>query len=205
MGLGFSLIISVGARLTLDFGVVETIRIAMLQVFSSMTGTGYNATNFMLWIPFLWSLLLFIMVIGGCAGSAAGGLKTVRVAILFKNSYYEFKRLLHPDAVIPVKFNQKALPEQIVTNVLAFVVLYVMIVVFSILILSLLGIEFVESIGAVLSCMGNVGLSFNPADPSGNFAHFPDIAKWYMTFLMLTGRLEIFTVLFVLSPSFWKR
>ncbi len=204
-GFGFSLVTSIGLLVTQNLGIEESARTGTFQVFALMTGTGYCTADYTKWIPFLWSLMLIIMMIGGCAGSAAGGLKTVRVALLLKNSYYEFKRLLHPNAVIPVKFDRKVVPSQIITNVLAFVVLYALLALISILIFTLLGIGFVESIGTVITCLSNVGPALGSVGPTDNFSLFPDAAKWYASFLMLTGRLEIFTVLFVLSPSFWKR
>jgi len=204
-GFGFSLITVIGLLFTQNLGAEASIRTGTFQVFSLMTGTGYSTANYMNWIPFLWSFMFFIMIIGGCAGSAAGGLKTVRVALLLKNSYHEFKRLLHPNAVIPVKFNQRVVPAQIITNVLAFVVLYALIAIVSILIFTLLGIGFIESIGTVVSCLSNVGPGLGSVGPMDNYSLFPDAAKWYASFLMLIGRLEIFTVLFVLMPSFWKR
>jgi trk system potassium uptake protein TrkH len=202
---GFSFITMVGLLLTQNIQTEEALRASSFQVVSVMTGTGFATADYMQWAPFLWTLMFIIMLIGGCAGSASGGLKTVRVALLLKNSYYEFKRLLHPNAVIPVKFNHKVVPAPIVTNVLAFIVLFAIIAVISLLIFVLLGIGFVEAAGSVVTCMSNVGPGLGNVGPSGNFAHFPDTAKWYMSFLMLTGRLEIFTVLFLFAPSFWKK
>ena len=201
----FSFITVIGLLFTQNLGVEESVRTGTFQVVSLLTGTSYCTANYLNWIPFLWTLMFFIMIIGGCAGSAAGGLKVVRVALLLKNSYYEFKRLLHPNAVIPVKFNQRVVPVQIITNVLAFVVLYALIAIISILIFTLLGINFVESVGTVVSCLSNVGPGLGSVGPMDNYSLFPDAAKWYTSFLMLTGRLEIFTVLFVLTPSFWKK
>jgi trk system potassium uptake protein TrkH len=203
--LGFSVITMTALLITQNFEAEEAFRVSSFQVISVMTGTGFATADYMQWIPFLWTLMFVIMLIGGCAGSASGGLKTVRVALLLKNSYSEFKRLLHPNAVIPVKFNQKVVPSTIVTNVLAFIVLYAIIAVISLLVFVVLGIEFLESAGTVVSCLSNVGPGLGAIGPSGNYAHFPDMAKWYMSFLMLTGRLEVFTVLFLLAPSFWKK
>ncbi len=202
---GFSLITTVGLLFSENMGVESSARTATFQVVSLMTGTAFNTANYMNWAPFLWSLMCFIMLIGGCAGSTTAGLKVVRVALLLKNSYHEFKRLLHPNAVIPVKFNQKVVPSQIVTNILAFVVLYALIIIVSVLIFTSMGLGFVESIGSSISFLSNVGPGLGVFGPGDNYAQFPDAAKWYASFLMLTGRLEIFTVLFVLMPSFWKR
>ena len=200
-----SVITTIGLCITSNLDFCVSLREASFQVVSLVTGTGYSTADFTQWVPFLWSLMLVLMLLGGCAGSTAGGLKMVRVAILIKNSYLEFKRLLHPNAVIPVKFSEKVVADSIVTNVLAFVVLYILMAIISFLVFMFLGIGFEESIGAVVTSLNNVGPGIGDVGPAGNFSEFPDAAKWYMTFLMLTGRLEIFTVLFVLSPSFWKK
>ncbi|MDR1729813.1 MAG: TrkH family potassium uptake protein [Prevotellaceae bacterium] len=202
---GFSFITMAVLLFSGNMGVESSARSATFQVVALMTGTGYTTVNYMSWIPFLWTLMCFIMLMGGCTGSSTGGIKTVRVALLLKNSYYEFKRILHPNAVIPVKFDQKVVPVQIINNILAFVVLYALIAIISILIFTLLGIGFIESVGTVVSCLSNVGPGLGAVGPMDDYSLFPDAAKWYASFLMLTGRLEIFTVLFMLMPSFWKR
>ncbi len=202
---GFSLITMAVLLFSENMDVELSARTATFQVVSLMTGTGFNTANYLIWTPFLWSLMCFIMLIGGCAGSCAAGLKVVRVTLLLKNSYYEFKRLLHPNAVIPVKFNQKVVPSQIITNILAFVVLYALIAIVSVLVFTLMDIDFIESVGSSVALLSNVGPGLGVFGPEDNYSQFPDAAKWYASFLMLIGRLEIFTVLFVLMPSFWKR
>ncbi len=203
--LGFSLITTAGLLFTGNMDVEASARTATFQVVSLMTGTAFSTANYLNWTPFLWILMCFIMLIGGCAGSTTAGLKVVRVSLLLKNSYYEFKRLLHPNAVIPVKFNQKVVPAQIITNILAFVVLYALIAIISVLVFALMGLGFAESVGSSVTFLSNVGPGLGMFGPVDNYSQFPDAAKWYASFLMLTGRLEIFTVLFVLMPSFWKR
>ncbi len=203
--LGFSLITTAGLLFTGNMDVEASARTATFQVVSLMTGTAFSTANYLNWTPFLWILMCFIMLIGGCAGSTTAGLKVVRVSLLLKNSYYEFKRLLHPNAVIPVKFNQKVVPAQIITNILAFVVLYALIAIISVLVFALMGLGFAESVGSSVTFLSNVGPGLGVFGPVDNYSQFPDAAKWYASFLMLTGRLEIFTVLFVLMPSFWKR
>ncbi len=202
---GFSLIVTIGLLFTENMGVEESARTASFQVVSLLSGTAFTTVNYLNWTPFLWSLLLFIMLIGGCAGSATSGLKVVRVSLLLKNSYYEFKRLLHPNAVMPVKFNKKVVSPQIITNILAFVVLYALIIIVSILIFTAIGLNFDESITSSITFMSNVGPGLGQFGPAGNYSQFPEAAKCYASFLMLVGRLEIFTVLFVMMPSFWKR
>jgi trk system potassium uptake protein TrkH len=200
----FTVIAVVTLLFTADMGAEATVRTALFQVISALSGTGFGTVNYMQWHPFLWTLLLLAMLVGGCAGSASGGLKSVRVLLLLKNSALEFKRLLHPMMVAPVKLNSRVVSERVVSNVLAFAVIYTLLVLFSMLVLSVMGIDFVEAVGATVISVSNVGTGFDVADSSGCYAHFPAAAKWYMSFLMLTGRLEIFTVLFYFMPEFWR-
>lgn len=201
----FSLGYSLVAIRTTDLSVERAVREGLFQIISIMTGTGFATSDFMIRVPFIWVFLLVLMTFGGCAGSSCGGIKIVRIILLIKNSYLEFKRLLHPNAFLPVKFNGKVVNSQIVTNVLAFIVLFIVMSIFSMLVLTLFGVDFVEACGAVITCISNVGPGIGEIGPSGTYADFPTAAKWYLSFLMLTGRLEIFTVLFLLSPPFWKR
>ena len=203
--LGFSFVVTISLLFTQNMGIEESARTATFQVVSLLSGTAFFTTNYLNWVPSLWTLLLFIMLIGGCAGSTTSGLKVVRVSLLLKNSINEFKRLLHPNAVIPIKYNKKVVAPQIITNILAFVALYVLIIIGSILIFTLLGLGFDEAVGSAVTFLSNVGPGLGQFGPTGNYSQFPEIAKLYASFLMLVGRLEIFTVLFVLMPSFWKR
>ena len=204
--LGFLItIIIVIYRFPNDIYDLESVfRSSLFQTITIMTSTGFATDDFTKWGSFVSLLLLISMMLGGCAGSTTGGIKTVRIVILAKNSYYEFKRLLHPNAVIPVKFNDKIVQSTIVTNVYAFVALYAVSIIVGILVLSWLGINTEEAAGAVITSIGNVGPGLGLSGSAGNFSAFPDSAIWIMSFLMLLGRLEIFTVLFVLFPSFWK-
>lgn len=196
----------VGYNLLYEGGVTEaTVRVSLFSSFSLMTGTGFALADHTAWAPFLCILLIVIMSFGGCAGSSCGGIKTVRLVLLIKNSHFEFKRLLHPNAVIPVKFNNKVVPPTIITNVLAFIVLYAITILLGILVFLFIGVETEEAIGAAITSVSNVGPGLGASGPAGNFAHFPEAAKWVMTLFMLAGRLDIFTVLFILSPSFWRK
>ena len=128
----------------------------------------------------------------------------MRVLLLVKNSYLEFKRLLHPQAIIPVKLNKKVVTEKIITNILAYVVIFSGICLISIIIFMLIGNEFTVSEGMAISCLSNVGPGL-ASQTNGIFALQDDFIKWFMGLLMLIGRLEIFTVLFILTPVFWKK
>lgn len=182
----------------------ETFRTAFFESATLITGTGFVATDISQWHPFIWGILFICMIIGGSAGSASGGIKIMRVLLLVKNSYLEFKRLLHPQAIIPVKLNKKVVTEKIITNILAYVVIFSGICLISIIIFMLFGNEFTESAGMAISCLSNVGPGL-ASQTNGIFALQDDFIKWFMGLLMLIGRLEIFTVLFILTPVFWKK
>ena len=125
--------------------------------------------------------------------------------MLFKNSYYELRRLIHPNAVIPVRFNKRSVNEQILTNVLAFFFFYIITFFMSSLVFMLFVDDFNTSIGAVASALGNIGPGLGSVGPAASYAHIAPAGKWFLSFLMLVGRLEIFTVLVLFSPAFWKR
>lgn len=182
----------------------DTFRTALFESTALVSGTGFVYTDISQWHPFIWGILFICMIIGGSAGSASGGIKIMRVLLLVKNSYLEFKRLLHPQAIIPVKLNKRVVTEKIITNILAYVVIFAGICMISIIIFMLFGNEFTESAGMAISCLSNVGPGL-ASQTNGIFALQDDFIKWFMGLLMLIGRLEIFTVLFVLTPVFWKK
>ncbi len=188
-----------------DVDVEYSLRTALFQVVSLITTTGYATADYMVWAPICILLCLFIMLPGGSAGSTAGGLKWVRVVIFIKNGYYEFKRLIHPNAVIPIRFNKTAIPAKVINNISAFIVIYMGIIMLSIFLFCAMGVGIGESVGATFTSISNVGPGFGASGPVGNFAHFPCLGKWLMSFLMLIGRLEIFTVLSLFLPVFWRK
>ena len=185
--------------------VGTSVRTAVFQVVSLFTTTGYSTEDFTQWGPFYWIVFLILMLICGCAGSTSGGLKTVRAVILVKNSFAEFGRLLHPQAIIPIRLNGKAVSFGIVQQLLAFAFLYIFIIIFSWGIFCLAGMPFNEALGASVSGLSNVGPGFGANGPAGSFVEISVFAKWYMSFLMIVGRLEIFTVLILFTSAFWKK
>lgn len=186
------------------YDIESAIRNALFYVLAMMTTTGQITIDFMQWSPFMHTLLWILMLIGACSGSTAGSMKITRIILLLKNSYYEFKRLIHPSAVIPIRYNGSIVQPQIINNVLAFAVLYMIILLISVVIFTSLGLSFEDGFGAAATSLGNIGPSIGTVG-AGNFSTFPDAAKWLMSFLMLIGRLELFTVLIILTPSFWKK
>ena len=186
-------------------GVERTFRTSLFQVVSILTTTCFSTENFMNWGAFYQFVVVIFMLFGACAGSTAGGIKIVRIIILFKNSINEFKRQVHPNAILPIRLNDRVISIDIVTKVLAFIFLYLGILIISCLLLSLSGMEFENSLGAAISCIGNVGGGLAEIGNNGHFSDVPTASKWYLCFLMLTGRLELFTVLSLFMPAFWRR
>ena len=180
-------------------------REAFFNVTAIMTTTGFASADYMLWAPFTWILLLVAMIIGASAGSTSGAIKVVRIVLVAKYCYYEFRKLIHPNAVVPVKYNGKIVQADIITKVLAFVILYLFTIAFGIFVLTLSGMPFVESIGGLITCLGGVGPGLGTVGPMGNFSGIPEFSKWFLSFIMLLGRLELFTVLVLFTPAFWKK
>lgn len=183
----------------------DAIRSAAFQVVTLISGSGFATVNFIEWGPFIWIIALILMLISGCAGSTSGGLKMSRFVVLAKNLSNTFKKQTHPQAIIPVRMNGKAISGDVVHRILAFAFAYLGLIVVSCLFLSFLGLGFEEAVGAAVSSMGNVGPALGDLGPVSNYAAIPEAAKWYLGFLMMVGRLEIFTVLTIFIPGFWKQ
>ena len=182
----------------------ESFRDSLFQVVSMVTTTGYVTADYELWGPFFQAIFFALLFVGGCAGSTGGGIKVVRHLLLIKNSMAELRRLIHPRAVIPVRFNENSVPQEILANIAAFFLFYIGIFVIGTIIMSILGLDFPSALGAVATSIGNVGPAIGSVGPSYNFAHVHDLGKWFLSLLMLMGRLELFTILVIFSPSFWK-
>jgi trk system potassium uptake protein TrkH len=145
------------------------------------------------------------MFCGGSAGSTAGGIKIVRHTLLFKNSFLEMKRQLHPSAVIPVRLNNIAVSREITYNVLAFIMIYLLVYGVGVFLISFTGIELDTALGAVATCLGNIGPGLGEVGPVDNFSKITPFGKWILSILMLLGRLELFTVLMLFNMHYWKR
>ena len=188
------------------WGTTESaFRHAAFQVTSILTTTGFVTADFTMWNSFATMLMFSLFFIGGSAGSTSGGIKIVRHIVMIKNSFYEFKKLLHPNAIIPVRYDGSGVPKNIIYNILAFFILYMLIFILSSILLTFLGLDFESAIGAAASSLGNIGPALGSVSPVDNYAHLSVPAKWFCSFLMLIGRLELFTVLILLTPFFWKK
>ena len=197
--------IMLSAGLLAYTGNWSSIRIGFFTSVATITSTGFVASDYMLWPPILWVIVFFLMFSGGASGSTAGGMKWVRIAIFAKAAMTEIKRRIHPNAVIPVRFNGHTLREQTTSNVVAFMFFYIIIILLATIWFCGCGIGFDESLGIAVSMIGNVGVSIGQWGSSGCYAALPAAGKWAATFVMLIGRLEIFTVLLLFSRSLWKK
>lgn len=179
-------------------------RHALFQVISVITTTGFITADYTLWSPFLVVFFFGLMFLGGSGGSTSGGVKVMRHLILIKNGFLEFRRALHPNAILPVRYNSRAVSGEIVFNILAFFIMYMLSFIVGALVFSMFGLDFMSSIGIAASSLGNVGPAFGDFGPVNNYASLPALGKWWAAFLMLIGRLELFTVLILLTPFFWR-
>ena len=205
----FSLLLTIGLYIArpgwTGLHMERAFRDSIFTVISAMTSTGYTISDYMYWPVVAWVVIFFLMLTGACAGSTAGGIKWVRLSIILKNGVAEFQRRIHPNAIIPVKLNEKTIPQQTINNIMAFLIFYIFIIVITVVVFCASGVNFDESIGAAVSAIGNVGISIGQFGPSGTYAEFPTVAKWVMSFVMLIGRLEIFTVLLLFTKVLWKK
>ena len=187
------------------YGKLESsFRHALFQVVAIVTTTGFVTGDFISWTPFITMFFFGIMFLGGSSGSTSGGVKILRHLILIKNGILEFKRSLHPNAIIPLRHNNSVVEKPIVIHVLAFFILYLILFIIGAGVLSLLGLDFTSAIGGAASSIGNVGPALGSLGPTSNFDSLPEMGKYWCSFLMLVGRLELFTVLILFTPYFWR-
>lgn len=187
-----------------ETGIEQAFRQSLFQVTSLISTTGYLTADYTNWGSFFTIVMLFVSVVAGCAGSTSGGLKMGRFVILIKNMLNEFKKQTHPNAVLPIRMSGQIIPSHIVQRVSTFAFVYVGLILVGVAVLLLDGLTFEEAMGVSVSAVGNVGPALGQyAD--GNLAALSAFPKWLLSFLMMTGRLEIFTILTILLPGFWKR
>ncbi len=203
--LGVSVIIAIDLFVHNYGNAEKSFRDALFQTVSIVTTTGYVTSDYETWGAFYQIVFFILLFAGGCAGSTGGAIKMVRHQLLIKNALNELKRLLHPRAVIPVRFNKRIVSNEIMSNIIAFAFWYIAIFLVGMMTLSLLGMDFISSIGAAATALGNVGPGIGSVGPSLNFANVHPAGKWVLSFLMLVGRLELFTILIIFSRSFWKK
>lgn len=182
-----------------------TLRLAAFNVVSVVTGTGYATQDFSAWGPFPVAILFFLMFVGGCAGSTTCGVKVFRIQVLHATARCQMRRLLQPHGVFIPYYNKRPIPEEVTSSVMGFFFLYVICFAFIAIGLGILGLDFLTAASGAATAISNVGPGLGPViGPSSTFAGLPDAAKWLLSFGMLLGRLELFTVLVLLLPSFWR-
>ena len=202
--LGFVALITSGyLYLTQTFTGYDAIHNGIFQAVSIGTTTGFTTAEYHHWPGFLPALLLLTSFIGGCAGSTGGGMKVIRVLLLFKQGMREVIRLIHPSAQVPVKIGGKMLEERVIDSVWGFFSLYVVSYIIMALVLAASGLDLITAFSAVAACMNNLGPGLG--EVGTNYSSINDLAKWVLCFAMILGRLEIFTVLVLLTPAFWRR
>lgn len=180
-------------------------RQSFCQVANLLSTSGYTYVDYLQWGPFFWLFSMLLMIICGCTGSTSGGLKVGRVLILSKNLLNEFKKQTHPKAILPVRMNGRVVSGEIVHRILAFVFIYICLILLCCFILTMNGVGFDEALGSSVSAVANAGPGLGSCGPVLNYASIPDLSKWVLAFAMMIGRLEIFTVLTILLPGFWKQ
>ena len=188
------------------WGKIESsLRHSFFQVLAIVTTTGFVTSDYTAWTPFMTIFFFGLMFLGGSAGSTSGGIKVVRHLLMIKSGFLEFKRALHPNAIIQSRYNGKVVSKEIIGNILGFLILYMISFIIGSLVFGLMGLDFENAIGVAASSLGNVGPAIGDFGPASNYSELPAFGKYWSSFLMLMGRLELFTVLILFTPFFWKK
>ena len=180
-------------------------RHSLFQVVSIITTTGFVTADYTSWTPLLLLIFFGMMFLGGSSGSTSGGFKIMRHLLIIKNGILQFKKILHPNAIIPLRYNKSSVSSEIIHNILGFFIVYMLSFIIGTIVFALLGLDFESALGVSASSLGNVGPSLGSFGPMNTFFELPFLAKWWSSFLMLLGRLELFTVLIVFTPYFWSK
>lgn len=181
------------------------LRSGAFQVVSIITTTGFVTDNYQLWYSLGAFVLFLLFFTGGCAGSTGGGIKMIRLLVVIRNTFRELKQIIHPKAILPVQIGDHTVERDVQRSVLSFFVLYLFVFGIGSLIMSTMGYDIQSSIGATIACLGNVGPGWGALGPTASFAKVPIFGKWMLILFMMIGRLEIFTVILLFTPSFWKQ
>lgn len=199
------LAVTTDLRVTIYNSIFTALRYASFQVVSIVTTTGFATADYDIWPAFSKSILLILMFIGGCAGSTGGAIKNIRILLLIKQAQREFRKLIHPQAVFPIRLGDKIVSEDVIRNITGFFFLYIFIFVICTFIMTILGLDIVSAMASVAATLGNVGPGLGLVGPIQNYAFIPPLGKIVLTICMLLGRLEIYTVLVLVVPEFWRK
>ncbi len=197
-------ILTLSLYFTMDKSFEESFREAFFQIISIITCTGFASADYLLWPSFAWMIIFLAMFLGGSTGSTAGGIKMARHLVLLRNIKQFFQQLRSPNAITNIKLNNKVVSEENNRTIISFIILYFLIFAFSSIFLVAFGIDGKSASSAVATCMAGIGPGIGTVGPVSNFAHLPDVAKIVLSFLMLLGRLEIYTLLILFFPKFWR-
>lgn len=187
------------------YDVEHALRSALFQVASLHTSTGFGTDDYMQWPPLTWILLVYAMLAGGCTGSTSGGIKALRLVILAKSIRNHLRRMLHPNAVLPVRVNRQAVPQGVVLTVGIFVICYLLCIFIGWLGLVVAGVELTDAFGVAISSMGNAGMALGNFGPAYSWSALPEAGKWISSALMLVGRLEMFAIMLMFYSAFWRK
>jgi len=186
-------------------GLEESFRTGLFQVVSILTTTGFTTADYTTWAHPVVYILHVLTLIGGMTGSTAGGVKIMRHLVLLKDMMLEFKKQLRPDAIFPLRVNGVLIQQTILYRIIVFVVVYLLVLAVAVFLLLLFGHDMATSVGAAVATLGNIGPGFGAVGPGGYFGSFSEPMLWFLSGLMIIGRLELFTVLILFTPYFWKR
>jgi trk system potassium uptake protein TrkH len=205
MCLILTVVVGVNLYGTVYADIGQSLRYAAFQVVSIVTTTGYATADYEMWPAMSQILIFFCMFIGASAGSTGGGMKCLRIMLCCRYCYREIFTLIHPRSVIHIKIGGKPVSEEIVRSVLGFLALYMALFILSTVLLAGIGVDFITALGAVAATIGNIGPGFGMVGPVENFSHIPYWGKWLLSWCMLLGRLEIYTLIVLVVPEFWRK
>ncbi|GAB6088852.1 TrkH family potassium uptake protein [Spirochaeta dissipatitropha] len=186
-------------------GIGESLRFASFQTASILTTTGYATADYTLWPSAATAVIFILMFIGGCAGSTGGGIKVIRITALFKQGLNEMRHLLHPRGVFSLQLNKSPLRKSLILGISGFFFLYILLLLITTLVLAFSGNDLLSAFSTALATLGNIGPGFGNIGPAENYAHFSQAVKWYLSLIMMIGRLEIFTILILFTPGYWRK
>lgn len=199
-----TVVVSLGVYGVSGTSLEQSFRDSLFQIVSLITTTGFVSADYTSWSNGLTMTFFIMLFLGASAGSTSGGIKIIRHLVFFRNSLLEFKRILHPRAIIPLKLNGKRVQGRIITHIIIFLLLYLILFVMGSIILTIMGLDFMTAIGAAATSLGNVGPGIGEVGPVDNFAHLSNPIKLFLVFYMLLGRLELYTILVLFTPYFWR-
>ncbi|MBC2705183.1 TrkH family potassium uptake protein [Desulfobacula sp.] len=203
--LGLTLLVTWDLYGSVYTSIKDAFRFASFQITSILTTTGFATADYEKF-PGLSQVILFVcMFIGASAGSTGGGMKCARIIACYKYCYRELFKIIHPRSISHVKINNTVIPDKVLRSIMGFLTLYIGLFIVSSLLLAGMGVDMMTALGAVAACIGNIGPGFGSVGPTENFAHLPVMGKWLLAWCMLLGRLEIYTVIILFVPEFWKK